>query len=152
MAPFLSFTAEEAWKFAGDSESIFLETFSPMDAPDAALLDKWSRIREIRDFVNKEIETVRAEGKLGSSLQAEVDFGAAPADYQVLASLENELKFLFITSVARVQAGERAVKVTPSANAKCDRCWHYTPDVDAQGLCGRCRSNLNGPGEDRHFV
>jgi isoleucyl-tRNA synthetase len=156
MAPILSFTAEELWQvFTGRTDdSVFFHTWHelPVVNDAAALLAKWRRLRELRAPVRKEIEALRAAGKLGSSLQAEVDFGAAPADYQVLASLENELKFLFITSVARVQAGERAVKVTPSANAKCDRCWHYTPDVDAQGLCGRCRSNLNGPGEDRHFV
>ena len=72
MAPFLSFTAEEAWKvFApGKSPSIFTETYWTFAAPDEALLAKWSRIREIRDVANKEIEAVRTDGKVGSSLQA----------------------------------------------------------------------------------
>ena len=72
MAPFLSFTAEEAWAFAGKSESIFVETYWKFDPPDAALLASWRRIREIRDVVNKEIEAVRATGAVGSSLQATV--------------------------------------------------------------------------------
>lgn len=38
MAPFLSFTAEEAWKVFGDSESIFLETYTDLPAGDEALL------------------------------------------------------------------------------------------------------------------
>jgi isoleucyl-tRNA synthetase len=156
MAPILSFTAEELWQvFTGRTDdSVFFHTWHELpaakDAP--ALLAKWQRLRELRAPVRKEIESLRAAGKLGSSLQAEVDFGAAPADHEALGSLHDELKFLFITSAARVHAGERAVKVTPSANAKCDRCWHYTPDVDAQGLCGRCRGNLDGPAEERHFV
>jgi isoleucyl-tRNA synthetase len=45
-----------------------------------------------------------------------------------------------------------AIKVTPSTHPKCDRCWHYRADVDAEGLCGRCRLNLNGPGEPRKYV
>jgi isoleucyl-tRNA synthetase len=156
MAPILSFTAEELWQvFTGrKDDSVFFHTWHELPAVDdaAALLAKWQRLRELRAPVRKEIEALRAEGKLGSSLQAEVDFGAAAADYEALASLQGELKFLFITSAARVHAGEAAVKVTPSENAKCDRCWHYTADVDAEGLCGRCRSNVSGPGEERRFV
>ncbi len=56
MAPFLSFTAEEAWKIFGDSDSIFMETFSALGQSDDGLLAKWRRIREIRDAVNKDIE------------------------------------------------------------------------------------------------
>ena len=156
MAPILSFTAEELWPvFTGkQDDSVFFHTWHPLPAAKdaAALLAKWQRLRELRAPVRKEIEALRAAGKLGSSLQAEVDFTAAPADYAALASLQNELKFLFITSAARVHGGEQGARVTPSANAKCDRCWHYTPDVDAEGLCGRCRSNLGGPGEERRFV
>ena len=73
MAPFLSFTAEEAWKLFGNSESIFFETYAEIGAPDAALLDKWTRIRAARELVNKEIEALREAGKVGSSLQANVE-------------------------------------------------------------------------------
>jgi isoleucyl-tRNA synthetase len=61
MAPFLSFTAEEAWKVFGTSDSIFLEEYAEIGAPDQALLAKWNRIREIRDAANKEIEALRAK-------------------------------------------------------------------------------------------
>jgi isoleucyl-tRNA synthetase len=77
MAPFLSFTAEEAWKLVGASESIFLEEFWRFDAPDAALLAKWARIRALREVANKEIEAVR-EPAVGSSLQAELQLTAPP--------------------------------------------------------------------------
>jgi isoleucyl-tRNA synthetase len=156
MAPVLSFTAEELWQvFDGKKDdSVFFQTWHEVPAPKdaAALLTKWQRLRELRGPVRKEIEALRASGKLGSSLQAEVDFVADGADYEALASLADELKFLFITSAARLHAGKPQVTVGPSANAKCDRCWHYTPDVDAEGLCARCRSNLHGPGEERRFV
>ncbi|HEX9434947.1 MAG TPA: class I tRNA ligase family protein, partial [Burkholderiales bacterium] len=156
MAPVLSFTAEELWQaFTGRTDdSVFFHTWHelprPADAP--ALLAKWARLRELRDPVRKEIEALRAAGKVGSSLQAEVDFHAAGHDYELLSSLGDELKFLLITSAAQVHRGQDGVKVTPSAHSKCDRCWHYRSDVDDDGLCGRCRLNLNGPGEPREFV
>ena len=154
MAPFLSFTAEEAWKVFGSSDSIFLETFTTLPAGDEALLAKWARIRQIRDQVNKDIEAVRAEGQLGSSLQAEVTVGAQPEDLALLQSLADDLKFVLITSAARVQAADALsthVKVTEQA--KCERCWHYRADVGSNAahptLCGRCDSNLHGAGEAR---
>ena len=154
MAPFLSFTAEEAWKVFGDSESIFLETYTDLPAGDEALLAKWARLREIRDVVNKDIEAVRAEGRVGSSLQAEVRVSAQPEDLALLQSLGDDLKFVFITSAAEALAGETLqAAVTPSSHAKCDRCWHYRADVginpEHPSLCGRCDSNLPGAGEER---
>src|SRR2546427_11925375 len=104
MAPFLSFTAEEAWKVFGDSESIFLETYTDLPAGDEALLAKWARLREIRDVVNKDIEAVRTEGRVGSSLQAEVSVSAQPEDLALLQSLGDEIKFVFITSAAEALA------------------------------------------------
>jgi len=154
MAPFLSFTAEEAWKSFGSSPSIFFETFAKFDAPDAALLAKWSRIREIRDLVNKDIEAVRAEGKVGASLQANITLTAPAADHALLASLGEDLKFVFITSKVALLAGDAlAVQVAVSQATKCERCWHYADDVGHDTahptLCGRCTSNLYGAGEIR---
>ena len=154
MAPFLSFTAEEAWKFAGTSESIFMETYSVFGEPDAALLAKWSRIREIRDAVNKDIEAVRAAGQLGSSLQANVTLTVAPEDHALLASLGDDLKFVFITSAIELMAGSAlSTGVTASSDTKCERCWHWRADVGSDPahptICGRCTANLYGAGEAR---
>ena len=154
MAPFLSFTAEEAWKIVGQSETIFLETFLDLPEGDEALLAKWTRIREIRDLVNKDIETVRGTGLVGASLQAEVTISAQHEDLALLQSLADDLKFVFITSSAQAVAGDAlAVEVKPSQAAKCERCWHYRDDVGVNpehpNLCGRCDSNLHGTGELR---
>ena len=157
MAPFLSFTAEEAWAVFGASESIFMETYTEFGAPDAALLAKWSRIRELRDIVNKDIEVLRADGKVGSSLQAEVTLGVNEGDHALLSSLGEDLKFVFITSLLKLQAAP-ALNVTSStsSSAKCDRCWHYPGDVGQDAahptICGRCISNLLGSGEVRRFA
>ena len=158
MAPFLSFTAEEAWKIFGGPDSIFFETYAEIGAPDVQLMEKWTRIRVARELVNKEIETLRAEGKVGSSLQANVELTVPMASHgelwSALASLGDDLKFVFITSAMRVVAGDvLAVKVTPSDDTKCERCWHWRADVGADethpALCGRCVSNLFGAGEAR---
>jgi isoleucyl-tRNA synthetase len=157
MAPFLSFTAEEAWQSFGSSESIFMESYSDLGAAHQALLAKWARIREIRDQVNKDIETLRADGKVGASLQACVTLQAAPDDHALLASLGSDLKFVFITSQLILAVGDSlAVKVSVSEDTKCERCWHYAPDVGINPahptLCARCDSNLHGVGEKRLFA
>ena len=156
MAPFLSFTAEEAWGVFGDSESIFLETYTEMGAVDAGLLDKWAQIQAVRELANKEIETKRSAGELGASLQAELTIHCEGAAYEVLASLGEDLKFVFITSQVVLAKGTLQVDVKASAATKCDRCWHYSEDVgqhaDHPSLCGRCISNLHGAGEVRHFA
>ncbi len=157
MAPFLSFTAEEAWVTFGASESIFLETYADFKVQDDALLAKWARIREIRDAVNKDIETLRADGKVGSSLQAEVTIEVAESDFNILSSLGDDVKFVFITSAITLVAGiVQKIKVAASLNTKCERCWHYVPDVGSHAehptICGRCISNLYGAGETRTFA
>ena len=157
MAPFLSFTAEEAWQAFGASESIFMETYSDLGTPNEALLAKWSRIREIRDQVTKDIEALRADGQVGASLQASVYLQVGPEDHALLASLGNDLKFVFITSQLNLEEGSELVaKVSVSQDTKCDRCWHYSPDVGVNPahptLCGRCDSNLHGAGEKRLFA
>jgi isoleucyl-tRNA synthetase len=157
MAPFLSFTAEEAWKVLapGRSASIFVETYSDVRGwSDDALLAKWARIRAIRDVANKEIEALRANGQVGSSLQANLVIGASPADHALLASLGDDLRFVTITSQARLaSAAELTVTVSASSATKCERCWHYRDDVGADAahptICGRCTSNLYGSGETR---
>ncbi|MBK6569278.1 isoleucine--tRNA ligase [Candidatus Aalborgicola defluviihabitans] len=165
MAPFLSFTAEEAWVVLGAAgktptatrESIFLDSYLNLAEPDVDLLAKWSRIREIREAVNKDIETVRAEGKVGSSLQATVQLTVAPEDYANLSSLGDDLKYVFITSAIELIAGDVfSARVSASNAVKCERCWHYRDDVGHDAahptLCGRCTSNLYGVGETRAFA
>jgi isoleucyl-tRNA synthetase len=157
MAPFLSFTAEEAWTTFGKSESIFLETFTDLGASNAALMDKWHAVQQVREIANKEIENKRTEGLVGASLQAELVIHCDGAAYDALASLGDDLKFVFITSKVSLVKGEGlTVDVKASAATKCERCWHYSDDVGHNPahptLCGRCDSNLHGDGEVRHFA
>jgi isoleucyl-tRNA synthetase len=169
MAPMLSFTAEEAWAvfaspeaFAASDETIFTQTFWELPAIDgaSALLDKYAALRAVRADVTKELEELRVSGAIGSSLQAEMTIKAAADKFKLLASLDDDLKYLFITSQAKVEQvasdAEEAIAVTASSAAKCERCWHYVADVgthaDHAGLCARCVSNLFGSGQKRSFV
>ncbi len=165
MAPFLSFTAEEAWAVlaaegktpTATRDSIFLDTYATFAPPDQTLLAKWDRIRAVRDAVNKDIETLRVTGAVGASLQAEVTLTVPPEEYALLSSLGDDLKFVFITSAITLIAGTALViRVTASNGTKCERCWHYRSDVGSDAghptLCSRCTSNLLGAGEQRVFA
>ena len=172
MAPILSFTCEEAWTemrrtFLRNTElkdglTIFTELYQELPAIDNSteLLAKWNRILAIRAQLNKELEDVRSAGNIGSALQAEVDVYANAQDYELLKSLDDDLKFVFIVSRATLHEDTSTTdvrfEIAASAHEKCERCWHYREDVNQNpehsGICGRCEDNLYGDGEDRHYA
>lgn len=163
MAPVLSFTAEEAFKVfsPNESETIFTERFEPLPevAGAEALLAKWDAVRTVRADLQKKIEELRGEGQIGSSLQAVVRIEAAPAVYDALASLGDELRFVMIVSaVELVKSADKETHfaVSASKEGKCERCWHYVAgigsDAEHPTLCPRCASNLFGAGEKRLFA
>ncbi|WP_342120954.1 isoleucine--tRNA ligase [Pseudoduganella sp. OTU4001] len=169
MSPVLCFTAEEAWaSFAGaeafkaSDETIYTQTWwqLPELADADALLAKYATIIAVRANVTKQLEELRGSGAIGSSLQAELEIKASGDKFKVLSSLDDDLKFIFITSLAKAvevaSEADEAVNVAASTAQKCERCWHYRADVgshaDHPGLCGRCHSNLFGAGESRKFA
>ena len=163
MAPILSFTADEAYKVfvKNDAATVFTELFHevPTVAGPEPLRAKWTQIRAIRADVLRAIEAQREAGKLGSSLQAEVDLYASGETHALLATLGDDLRFVTITSRATLHvaaAGQERIEVAPSPHAKCDRCWHWRADVGAVAkhptICGRCVANLFGAGEPRRFA
>ena len=164
MAPVLAFTAEEIWTVLGDrsADSVMLTTWHelPEQADEADLMARWTRIRTLRAESARVLETLRSEGSIGSSLQAEVEVRAAGDLYDDLASLGDDLRFVLITSAATLKKvaseAEQGVTAAPSAHAKCARCWHYRADVGSTAehpeLCGRCDANLHGAGEAREHA
>ena len=97
---------------------------------------------------------LREKGEVGSSLQANVVLTAPSADHALLATLGDDLRFVFITSAIELEAGnDLSVSASASKDVKCERCWHYRDDVGVNpehpNLCGRCDSNLHGTGELR---
>jgi isoleucyl-tRNA synthetase len=174
LAPILSFTAEELWRYMPGErdQSVFLQTWIELPkGSDAALAVDWEAVFAVRAAVSRELEKLRVGGAIGGPLDAEIDLYCAPALEKTLAAFGEELRFAFITSAARVHpASERPAQavaaeegeqnsvwivVRASEHGKCTRCWHKRPDFGTHPqhpeLCGRCVINLEGPGETRHF-
>jgi isoleucyl-tRNA synthetase len=175
LAPVLSFTAEEIWPLLPGTrpESVFLTTWHPVPQADAGSVD-WQALQKLRAAVTHKLEKLREGGSIGAPLDAEVDVyctGEAAQACATFAALGEELRFFLVTSAARVHSAQSApegaepaadagpgifLRITPSVHTKCVRCWHHRPDVGANAahpeLCGRCVSNIDGPGERREYV
>jgi isoleucyl-tRNA synthetase len=175
LAPILSFTAEELWKFlpGKHAESVFLSSWVELPAAARARppID-WDGVLQLRSAVLGELEKLRATAAIGAPLDAEVDVYCAPALLDVVTPFGDELRFVFITSEARVHAAESRpadavavetsnadlawISVRASTSTKCVRCWNKCADIGQHAahpeLCGRCISNIEGPGESRGFA
>ena len=168
MAPILSFTAEEAWAiFAPGDPSVFIHTYAalPEVAGADALRTRWTSLRSIRSDVLKKLEDARGASLLGGSLQGDVTLKAQGETLALLQSLGEELKYVLITSHAKVEAlaltdaAQFEVSVVVASGTKCARCWHVTEDVGTHAhaaehptICGRCADNLEGAGEHRQVA
>ncbi|MDB5384034.1 MAG: isoleucine-tRNA ligase [Rhodospirillales bacterium] len=146
-APVLAFTAEEAWlaRFPDEEGSVHLLDFPfvPEGWRDAALAEKWVRVRDIRGEVTSVLEAARRDGTIGASLQAAPVLALPEADIDLL-SAEHWAEIAIVSS-ARLEAGA-AVAVTfgKSPGTKCDRCWRVLEEVGASPahptLCRRCEA------------
>jgi len=181
LAPILSFTADEIWRhLPGErGQSVFLETWYELPAMFTGSLEAqhygmefWKQVMAVREVVAKELERLRVAGGIGSSLDAEVDLYCGREIHDLLQRLGDELRFVLITSYARVHpvttppadsvhfelasGDELWVQVAPSEHAKCVRCWHHREDVGTHvehpELCGRCVENLGPQGEQRNYA
>ncbi len=171
LAPIISFTAEEVWEnLPGErAESVFFDAWYDWpDQPGQPSELDWERLIGISNSIDGELERLRDDGIIGSSLAAEVDLYCDSATKIALSGLGNEIRFLLLTSDARVHdAGDRPVDATDAGNGlwlkasacghtKCVRCWHRREDVgrnkDHPELCGRCVGNISGSPEDRQYV
>lgn len=174
VAPILSFTADEIWEsIPGQrTESVFLAQFADGLAllPEQVGMDDafWARLMEVKTAVNKELEIKRNEKTVGAALGAEVTLFCDSSIAKDLESLKDELRFVLMVSQAKIEplsAAQSAastelsglkLKVTPSDNAKCVRCWHHRPDIGGSPahpeLCARCVENIEGEGETRSYA
>jgi isoleucyl-tRNA synthetase len=166
----LPFTMDELWgHLPGPREdSVHLADFpSGLDAlADEALVDRWSRLLRLRAVVNAEIERLRQQKAIGTSLEARVDVEATGETARLLQRYEHDLATLFMTSQASLQAvpaiegdegdprlwteaaGSARVTVGRADGVKCQRCWRYVPavsrDPELEGLCARCENAVAG--------
>lgn len=164
IAPVLSFTAEEIWKFMphgsdDDRESIFLNSFpEKTDVPfDKAASDKWDMIFSVRQSVTKALEQKRTEKFIGASLEAKVTLHTGDKElYDRLCEAKDDLAPAFIVSAVDVQNDDKGAvscegtgyegvltfTVEKAPGSKCERCWCYSEYVGTNGvyptLCERC--------------
>ncbi len=175
ITPILSYTADELWDALptvnGRESSAFLaewyelpqsEGVADMGAP------YWEFIAQVKTAVNKVIEAKRNEGVIGKSLTASVTLYGDQQFCEQVGRLQDELRFVLITSAASVSAETApdaaeatdveglSVLVEANKNPKCVRCWHLCADVGHYPahpqLCGRCVANVDGEGEVRRFA
>jgi isoleucyl-tRNA synthetase len=178
IAPILSFTADEVWKAlpGQHSDSALLENWyqelTDLDAGEKMNMDFWQKVLEVRAVVSKELEALRANKTIGSSLDAEVTLYVGIELQSMLEALKEELRFVLITSAASVKNFDDAdadcvtanltsgqtikIKTAVAPGEKCVRCWHHREDVGSYEehpeLCGRCVENVAGDGEQRSFA
>jgi isoleucyl-tRNA synthetase len=166
MAPILSFTADELWRFLpganadGREESVHMALF-PLVADldrfaDPALVERWNRLVALREQVVAKIEPLRKNKQIGSSLQAKVVISATTAELARFEPYARQLPMLFIVSEVELRPAppdvEAHAEATPhvtierAAGVKCERCWRYVPvvstDPDLAGLCDRCQDAI----------
>ena len=169
IAPILAFTADEVWAHLpanaehGPREGnvLFATWYDglaplPENAPLSA--HDFDRLLELREHVAKALEPMRASGAIGAALEAEIELHAGVADQIRVAPLVDELRFLFISgdvTVVPFEGEASRIVATATKKRKCIRCWHHRADVGSIAahpqLCGRCVSNVDGPGEDRKW-
>ncbi|MBN5407046.1 isoleucine--tRNA ligase [Serratia marcescens] len=176
MAPIMSFTADEIWGFMPGKRAQYVFTEEWYDglfglAEGEPMNDAfWAELLKVRGEVNKVLEQARADKRLGGSLEAAATLYADSELAARLNSLQDELRFVLLTSAASVapladapadaQASEllKGLKIAFSTapGEKCPRCWHYTTDIglvaEHADICGRCVSNVAGDGEKRNFA
>jgi len=175
LAPILSFTAEEIWQALPGQrgDSVLFETwYDGLAATQAAPEQRrwWADLLAIRDTASRVLEGMRKAERIGAALEAKLVLHADTATQARYADVAGELRFFFITSEftlapstpraddaarAELDGAEAWISAEVSAAAKCVRCWHRRDDVGSHAghpeLCGRCVSNVEGPGEDRRW-
>jgi isoleucyl-tRNA synthetase len=168
LAPVLSFTADEIWEnlpevkgskaavegavdeVAAAPPSVHMAEFPVVvsNGRDAALVERWARLYEIRDVVLRALEEARTAKLIGSSLEAHVRLEARRRTFELLEHYREELRYVFIVSkvslaLADEGAGEDLrVKVERATGGKCERCWNYSERVGEftryPAACERC--------------
>jgi isoleucyl-tRNA synthetase len=148
ISPILCFTAEEVWASRyPEADSVHLETWPEIDPDwrDDALAAKWADLRAIRELVTGNIEPMRREKKLGSSLEARVTLGLDTAERKIAVESVNFAEVCIVSELQLKDFQTLAVTVERTDFEKCGRCWRLLPEVVEDGaLCARCEDVVNG--------
>ena len=158
LVPVMPHQAEDIWMNVPECQkdglvSILLSDWPKLHADwfNEKLETEFEEILKVREVVTKAIEPLRADKKIGSSLEAAVYIKTD--NNTVLKSNENELCDIFITSQAYVvddlpdefineyKEDGYTVRVTKAKGDKCARCWKYR-ELNSDGICDECRQAL----------
>ncbi len=161
LAPILAFTAEEIWQSmphleCENTENVLLNDMPAKEniAAEAGFMEKWEKIHAVKDAVKKQLEELRAQKVIGSSLDAEVKLYADGELYEFLDSVKVILPQVLIVSKVSVVKGaggkgdedikDLGIEAAKAGGAKCARCWTYSDsvgsDADHPEICERCAS------------
>jgi isoleucyl-tRNA synthetase len=165
LSPILTFTADELWRHlpgareASVHMAVFPSASELADWENADLLMTWDALIALRERVLAEIEPLRKEKQIGSSLQAKVILGVTKAELARLEPHAAQLPMLFIVSEVELRPAptdveshaeaQPRIEIARAGGTKCERCWRYVPVVSAEpewaGLCSRCQDALAEP-------
>jgi len=157
IAPILSVSAEQLWQHlpGGHDESVHLALFPAADGLkaliDPDLLARWNRLSDLRERVLAEIEPLRKDKRIGSSLQARVVLSVSKDDAAFLEKYKKDLPMLFIVSDVQLRAGgdTTGIVIERADGVKCERCWRVVTSVSTDpawaGICERCQDALAQP-------
>ena len=154
LAPVMPHQAEDIWQNVPEVQRSGLVSILLSDWP--VVNEKWNnpeleadftKILKSREVVSRAIEPLRADKKVGSSLEVAVTVKAD--DDSVLKANEKDLADIYIVSQANL-ADEKpsdvlneyseegyTVWVTKAHGEKCTRCWKYR-ELNEDGICPDC--------------
>ena len=154
LAPVMPHQAEDIWQNVPEVQRGGLVSILLSDWP--VVNEKWNnpeleadftKILKSREVVSRAIEPLRADKKVGSSLEVAVTVKAD--DNSVLKANEKDLADIYIVSQANL-ADEKpsdvlneyseegyTVWVTKAHGEKCTRCWKYR-ELNEDGICPDC--------------
>ena len=165
LAPILTFTCEEVWQHLPQvperPESVHVALFpdargvfgdDAAQEADPQTAQDWNILLSVRDEVLKALETARTNKGIGKSVEAQIVITAADPAYSMLKRYEDQLRYLFIVSQAKLVQGSGNgtsgvhVDVAKADGGKCDRCWNYSvhvgEDKNYPTICERCSAVL----------
>ncbi len=169
IAPILSFTAEEIWKYLPRKKnfSIYEETWFKklfyIHKNNNINIKIWNKLIIIKKKLNKKIENLKYKKIINSTLETKINLYLEKNFFKKIQKIKSELKFFFLTSELNIKLKNNLnkenffkIKCKKHKGLKCQRCWHYVNKLSLNkkyiNICKRCIINIIGKGEKRKFI
>ncbi|MBE8163416.1 MAG: isoleucine--tRNA ligase [Bdellovibrionaceae bacterium] len=149
MSPILSFLSEEIHKNINTNDEVFSVFLLPFPKPNpqwenTKLFDSINQLLELKTKAYKDIEDLRAQKKIGSSLEIELEIYNLPKE---LAHYTESflVEFFIVSKVVLKNTQDKALKINSliSSGDKCPRCWTYSLELIEHkpwgtNICKKC--------------